>query len=57
LEVKANEGLLNCENFEEITARKLVLKKNVETIGYGRELFAKFRCNVSASEDGASVLF
>lgn len=57
LHLDTNEGLLNCENFEEITARKLVLKENVDTIGYGRELFAKFRSSVSASEDGASVLF
>lgn len=57
LHLDTNQGLLNCENFEEINSRKLVLKENVDTIGYGRELFAKFRSSVSASEDGASVLF
>lgn len=57
LHLDTNQGLLNCDNFEEINLRKLVLKENIDTIGYGRELFAKFRSSVSASEDGASVLF
>jgi phosphogluconate dehydratase len=57
LHIDANKGELSCENLEEIENRIATIKDNSGTIGYGRELFANFRKNVSSSEEGASVLF
>ena len=57
IHLDAIKGELSCPNFEEISLRECSLKDGGNTIGYGRELFGNFRSIVSASEDGASVLF
>ena len=57
IHLDAIKGELSCPNFEEISLRECSLKDGDNTIGYGRELFGNFRSIVSASEEGASVLF
>jgi phosphogluconate dehydratase len=57
IHLDAIKGELSCPNFEEISLRECTLKDGDNTIGYGRELFGNFRSIVSASEEGASVLF
>ena len=57
IHLDAIKGELSCSNFEEISLRECMIKDGDNTIGYGRELFGNFRSIVSASEDGASVLF
>ena len=57
IHLDAIKGELSCPNFEEISLRECTLKDGDKTIGYGRELFGNFRSIVSASEEGASVLF
>ena len=57
IHLDAIKGELSCPNFEEISLRECMIKDGDNTIGYGRELFGNFRSIVSASEEGASVLF
>ncbi len=57
IHLDAIKGELSCSNFEEISLRECMIKDGDNTIGYGRELFGNFRSIVSASEEGASVLF
>jgi phosphogluconate dehydratase len=57
IHLDAIKGELSCPNFEEISLRECSLKDGDNTIGYGREIFGNFRSIVSASEEGASVLF
>ncbi len=57
IHLDAIKGELSCSNFKEISLRECSLKDGDNTIGYGRELFGNFRSIVSASEEGASVLF
>jgi phosphogluconate dehydratase len=57
IHLDAIKGELSCLNFEEIALRECTVKDGDNTIGYGRELFSNFRSIVSASEEGASVLF
>lgn len=57
IHLDAIKGELSCSNFEEISLRECMIKDEDNTIGYGRELFGNFRSIVSASEEGASVLF
>ena len=57
IHLDAIKGELSCPNFEEVSLRECSLKDGDNTIGYGRELFGNFRSIVSASEEGASVLF
>ena len=57
IHLDAITGELSCPNYEEIALRECTLKDGDNTIGYGRELFGNFRSIVSASEEGASVLF
>ena len=57
IHLDAIKGELSCSNFEEISLRECMIKDGYNTIGYGRELFGNFRSIVSASEEGASVLF
>ena len=57
IHLDAIKGELSCSNFEEISLRECMIKDGNNTIGYGRELFGNFRSIVSASEEGASVLF
>ena len=57
IHLDAIKGELSCPNYEEIALRECSLKDGDNTIGYGRELFGNFRSIVSASEEGASVLF
>ena len=57
IHLDAIKGELSCPNFEEISLRECMIKDGDNTFGYGRELFGNFRSIVSASEEGASVLF
>ncbi len=57
IHLDAIKGELSCSNYEEISLRECMIKDGDNTIGYGRELFGNFRSIVSASEEGASVLF
>ena len=57
IHLDAIKGELSCSNFDEISLRECMIKDGDNTIGYGRELFGNFRSIVSASEEGASVLF
>ena len=57
IHLDAIKGELSCSNFEEISLRECMIKDGDNTFGYGRELFGNFRSIVSASEEGASVLF
>jgi phosphogluconate dehydratase len=57
IHLDAIKGELSCSNFEEISLRECMIKDGHNTFGYGRELFGNFRSIVSASEEGASVLF
>lgn len=57
IHLDAIKGELSCSNFEKISLRECMIKDGDNTIGYGRELFGNFRSIVSASEEGASVLF
>ena len=57
IHLDAIKGELSCSNFEEISLRECMIKDGDNTFGYGRELFGNFRSFVSASEEGASVLF
>ena len=57
IHLDAIKGELSCSNYEEISLRECMIKDGGNIIGYGRELFGNFRSIVSASEEGASVLF